>query len=321
MKAIRVHEFGSSDVLRVDDIPGLDVGDGQVLIRVHAAGVNPVDTYIRSGTYAVKPECPFTPGFDGAGEVAALGAGVEAFATGQRVYFSGTASGAYAELALCDSTQVYPLPENVSFEEGASVGVPYGTAYVALFSRAHAAPGETVLIHGATGGVGTAAVQMARAHGMTVMGTGGSDRGRSLLAEQGAHHVLDHHNADYLDEVMALTYGSGVDVIIEMLANVNLGKDLTMLARGGRVVVVGSRGTVEVNPRDAMGREGAILGMVLLNQTPTALARVHAGIRAGLENESLEPVVGRTFGLDNASQAQDAVMEPGAYGNIVIATQ
>ncbi len=232
MKAIRFHEFGGPEVLKLENVAEPEPGIGQVLVRARAAGINPVDTYIRSGTYAFKPELPHTPGFDGAGIVEG---------TGERVYFGGTSTGSSAELAVCDSENLYLLPDNVSFAEGAAIAVPYGTAHRALFARAHAQPGETVLVHGASGGVGTAAVQLARAAGMTVIGTAGTAEGRELVAREGAHHVLDHGVSGYLDALMEHTDGKGVDVILEMLANVNLGKDLQVLSRCGRVVVIGSR--------------------------------------------------------------------------------
>src|SRR5437868_12150589 len=126
---------------------------------------------------------------------------------------------------------------------------------------------------------------------MTVIGTGGTEDGRKLVREQGAHHVLDHTAADMPEQVGKVTNGRGVDVIIEMLANKNLGKDLPMLARYGRVVVVGSRGTVEINPRDAMGRDAKILGMVLFNTTQQELASIHAALIAALGNGTVTPVV------------------------------
>jgi NADPH2:quinone reductase len=318
MKAIRVRELGPPEVMKLEEAADLTPGAGQVLVRVKAAGVNPVDTYIRSGTYAFKPSLPYTPGMDGAGTVEAVGPGVSGVKPGDRVYIAGSASGTYAELALCEPWQVQPLPGRVTFAQGAAVYVAYATAYRALFIRARAQAGETVLVHGASGGVGIAAVQIARAAGLKVIGTGGSDKGRRLVVEQGAHHVLDHRAAGYLDEVMKLTEGRGVDLVLEMLANVNLGKDLTLLARGGRVVVIGSRGTVEIDPRATMSREASILGMTLLNASRQELASIHAAIVAGLENGTLNPVVGRQFSLKDAAAAHHAVMEPGAYGKIVL---
>jgi len=318
MKAIRVHEFGGPEVLKLEEAPDPVAGPGRVLVRIKGAGVNPVDTYIRTGTYALKPALPYTPGMDAAGFVEALGTGVGGVKIGDRVYVSGTLTGAYAELALCEAWQVHPLPERISFAQGAGVNVAYATAYRALYDRAQAQPGETVLVHGASGGVGIACVQMARAAGLVVVGTAGTDEGRHLVTEQGAHHVLDHRAPGYLEQLLKLTNGRGVDVVLEMLANVNLGKDLNLLAPRGRVVVIGSRGTVEINPRDTMRRDAAILGFTLLNASREELARIHAAVVAGLESGTLRPVVGREMPLAEAPRAHQAVMEPGAYGKIVL---
>jgi len=318
VKAIRVYEFGGPEKLKLEDVPDLRPGPGEVLVRIHAAGVNPVDTYIRSGTHSIKPSLPYTPGIDGAGTVLSTGEGVRRFRTGDRVYLSNSISGTYAEQALARESQVHPLPANVSFQQGAAVGVPYGTAYRALFQRAHAQPGETVLIHGASGGVGIAATQLARSHGMTVIGTAGTDKGRALVRENGAHSVLDHTMPDVGEQIMKLTDGSGVNVIVEMLANKNLSKDLSLLSRNGRVVVVGNRGTVEINPRDAMTRDASIIGMMVFNATEQEMASIHAALGAALENGTARPVIGQEFPLAAAARAHEAVMQPGRYGKIVL---
>jgi NADPH2:quinone reductase len=277
-----------------------------------------VDTYVRSGAYAVKPPLPYTPGIDAAGTVEAVGKGVESVKVGERVYVAGTLSGAYAEQALCDASQVHRLPEPVSFAQGAGVNVPYATAYRALYDRVHGQPGETVLVHGATGGVGIAAVQIARAGGLTVIGTGGTEAGRKLVLEQGAHHAVDHRKEGYEEEIMALTKGRGVDVILEMLANVNLARDLTLLALRGRVAVIGARGSIEINPRATMLRDLSILGLSLNNAAKEELVSIHAALVAGLESGTLNPVVGREMPLAEAPRAHRAVMEPGAYGKIIL---
>jgi NADPH:quinone reductase len=318
MKAIRVHQFGGPECLQWETVPDPEPGPGQVVVRVAAAGVNPVDTYIRAGTYARKPALPYTPGSDGAGTIAAVGSGVTGVAIGDRVYLADSISGTYAEMALAEATQVHPLPERADFSQGAAVNLPYAAAYRALHHRARAQPGETVLVHGASGGVGIAAVQLAAAHGMRVIGTGGTEEGRRLVAEQGAEEVLDHHAPDHLERLMPLTGGRGVDVILETVANVNLGKDLTVLAQGGRVVVIGSRGSVEINPRDTMVRDAAILGMILNNATPAEFAGIHAALVAGLRSGTLRPMVGRSFPMAEAARAHEAVMAPGALGKIVL---
>jgi NADPH:quinone reductase len=319
VKAIRIHQFGGPEVMKLEEVPDPRPGPGQALVLIKAAGVNPVDAYIRAGTYAVKPALPYTPGADGAGIVEEVGEGVTGISEGDRIYVGGTVTtGTYAGRAVCKDSQVHRLPEKMSFAQGAAVNVAYSTAYRALFNVAHAQPGETVLVHGASGGVGVACVQLARRAGLTVIGSAGTERGLALVTEQGAHHAVDHRSSRYLDQVRSLTGGRGVNLILEMLANVNLGKDLTILAPRGRVVVVGSRGPVEINPRDAMVRDSSILGMSLLNTSEPELAAIHAALVAGLESGTLRPVVGQEIPLAEAERAHRAVMEPGAHGKIVL---
>ena len=318
MKAIRVHEHGGPEVLRLEELRDPQPQAGQVVVQVRAAGVNPIDTYIRAGIHGYSATFPYTPGLDAAGIVESVGQEVTNVSVGARVYCAGTLSGAYAEKVVCHGLQIHPLPERLSFAQGACIAVPYGAAYRALFQRARSEPAETVLIHGASGGVGLAATQLARAAGLRVIGTAGTDQGRRLVLENGAHFVLDHHDPGHLERAVELTDGRGVDIILEMLANVNLGCDLPALAGGGRVVVVGCRGNVEINPRDTMPRETCILGMSLGNAPEREVRSIHAALVAGLESGTLNPVVGRQFPLGEAAQAHRALMEPGSYGNIVL---
>lgn len=317
MKAIRVHDFGPPSVLRFEDVPDPQPGPGQVVVAVKAAGVNPVDTYIRAGTYAKKPALPYTPGFDAAGVVVAVGDNVRQLKTGDRVYINGTSTGAYAHKALCLEGNVFRLPDRLTFAQGAGVWVPYATAYYALFEAGKARAGETLLVHGASGGVGTAATQIARGLGIRVLGTAGTEKGLELVASQGAI-ALNHHDPHFIERVSELTEGRGPDLILEMLANVNLAKDLSMIARRGRIVVIGNRGTIEINPRDAMGKGASIIGMILMNITTEESSRISAGLAAGLENGTLSPIVGREFPLNEASRAHEAVLAPGALGKIVL---
>ena len=318
MKAIRVKEFGGPEVMRLEEAPDPKASGAQVVVRIRAAGVNPVETYMRAGIYPRKPTLPYTPGTDGAGTVETTGPDAKRFKARERVYLAGSLSGTYAELALCEEQFVFPLPEHVSFAQGAAMHVPYATAFRALFQRAHAVAGETLLVHGASGGVGIAAVQLARAAGLHVIGTVGSERGRKLVLAEGAHEVLDHSAPNHFEEALAATGGRGYDLIVEMLANVNLGRDLVILAPHGRVSVVGNRGNAEIIPRDIMGRDGAIFGMSLWNATPQELISVHAALVAGLENKTLRPVIGQEIPLAEAARAHTAIVAGGAYGKIVL---
>jgi NADPH2:quinone reductase len=323
MKAIRVRDFGGPSVLKLEEVPDPMAGSGDVVVRMRAAGVNPVDAYIHSGTYARKPDLPYTPGQDGAGEIQSVGSDVTGFKAGDRVYVCGVGNtvagaGTYAQLALCSPSQLHHLPARVSFGQGAALGVPYCTAYRALFQRALARPGETVLVHGATGGVGIACVELAHARGLIVIGSGGTDAGLAAVREHGADVVVNHRTPAYGDEIMRATGGKGVNLIVEMAAHINLDRDLSLLAKHGRVVVVGNRGRTEIDARLAMGRDAAILGMTLFNVSDADFVEIHAGLIAGLTNGTLNPVVGREMPLAEAARAHEALMEPGALGKIVL---
>lgn len=318
MKAIVVREYGDPEVMRIDETRNPIPEGGQVVVRIVGAGVNPADTYSRSGNSAARPPLPFTPGTDGAGLVDSVGPGVTSVRPGERVYVARSLSGTYAEYALALESQVHPLPEGISFSQGAGVFVPYATAYRALTRFAAARAAETILVHGASGGVGIAALQFANAAGMKVVGTAGSARGRELVLREGGHHALDHCEHGYRDEALRLTGGKGFDVILEMAANVNLGADLRMLAPRGRVVVIGSRGETIVNPRDLMFRDAAVFGMLLWNIPDEDAVSAHAAIAAGLRGGILRPVVGTELPLAQAPEAHRKVLEPGAYGKIVL---
>lgn len=322
MQAILAREFGGPDVLKLEEVPDPQAGSGQVRVRIHAAGVNPYDTYMRLGTYAIKPDLPYTPGADAAGVLDQVGDGVTGWQSGDRVYLSGTASGkahgAYAQYAVCSPEHVHRLPGRISFTQGAGLFVPYVTAWRALFGRANTRAGDTVLVHGASGGVGVAATQFALAAGATVIGTAGSEAGVAVVKAQGARHALNHNTSGYLDQVTALSGGRGPDVILEMLANVNLDHDLTVVAPGGRVVVIGNRGRVEIDARKIMTKDVSVFGLALWAIPPDEIRRAHDAIIAGLESGALTPVVGTEMPLRDAAKAHQQVMEPGAKGKIVL---
>ncbi|HSI33738.1 MAG TPA: NADPH:quinone reductase [Tepidisphaeraceae bacterium] len=317
MRAIRVHEFGEPDVLKLETVPDPTPGPGQVVVRAKAIGVNPVETYVRAGKYGPR-QFPYVPGSDIGGVIESVGPGVTQWKAGDRVYTASTLSGAYAELALCDAGKVFRLPDGVSFAAGAALGVPAATAYKAVFMRGQAKPGETVLVHGASGAVGLFCVQMLRAHGCTVVGTGGTAEGRELVKREGAHHALDHTAAGYLDELAKLTGGAGVELIVEMLANVNLDKDLGALAKFGRVVVVGNRGRIEIDPRQTMARDADVRGMTLMNVTDAELKSIHAALGAMLEAKTIRPIIDTEMPLADAARAHREVLEGGSRGKIVM---
>ncbi|KAJ8270897.1 hypothetical protein GJAV_G00120500 [Gymnothorax javanicus] len=287
MRAIRVSEFGGPSVLKLhDDVPVPTPGRKQVLIRVRAS----------------------------------VGDDVTSFQTGDRVFSTKTETGGYAEYTVAAEDSVYLLPDPLSFNQGAAIGIPYFTAYRALFQKAHCKAGETVLVHGASGGVGVATCQIARAFGMKVLGTAGTPEGQDLVMKCGAHKVFNHREKDYIHRIMEATNGQGVNVIIEMLANVNLSKDLEMLTSGGRVAIVGSRGSIKIDPRDTMLKESSIIGVALFASTQNEEKEVSAAaLLAGMESGWLSPVVGPQYTLEQAAKAHDDIIKsPGATGKMVL---
>ena len=318
MKAIVVREFGEPEVMRVEEVAKPEPTGHQVLVRIMAAGVNPVDTYLRTGIHAHAPKLPYTPGKDGAGIVEAVGDGVTRWNIGDRVYTADSLTGTYAEYSLCEEKQLGRLPDNISFEQGAGVWTPYATSYRALFQKAAAKSGETVLIHGASGGVGLAAVQWAKKAGLTVIGTASSAEGRELVSKNGADHVFDHTDDSHNDSINAATGGKGVDIIIEMLANVNLENDFNVLAMFGRIVVVGNRGSLQFTPRLAMTKDATIYGMSLFNSPQNVRDEIHRAIFDGLSEGSLVPFVRKSLNLADAPISHREVMENKALGKLVL---
>ncbi|KAM4642175.1 zeta-crystallin-like [Discoglossus pictus] len=320
MRAIRVFEFGGPDVLKLHaDIPVPVPGENQVLIKVHACGINPVETYIRAGVYARKPTLPYTPGSDISGVIEDIGKDVKNFKKGDRVFTSSTITGGYAEYALSSVDTVYPLPEHLNFKQGAAIFVPYFTAYRALFHKAHAKSGEIILVHGASGGVGIAACQIARAYGFKVFGTAGTPEGLNLALQNGAHKVFNHREKDYINKIQEATGGEGINVILEMLSNVNLNSDLQLLSYGGRVIIVGCRGPIEINPRDTMAKESSIVGVSLFSETKEERRESAAALFGGMESGWLKPLIGPEYPLEKVPQAHvDIIQSSGATGKMVL---
>jgi NADPH2:quinone reductase len=278
--------------LSFEQLPDPQPGPNQVLIRVRAIGVNPVETYLRSGSNPALA-LPYTPGTDVAGEVLAVGDAVRGWPPGARVYSSGTVTGAYAGMALCEAADVHRLPERISFAQGAAVNIPGATAWRAL-------------------------IQLARAAGLTIIATAGTPAGGELVRQLGAHHVLDHRDPAYLQQIAAITDGRGPDIILEMLANVNLAKDLSMLAFNGRVIVIGNRGKIEIDPREAMKRDAEIRGMMLFNISAKEKLAIHRALGAALENGVLNPVINCQLPLAQAARAHEQILQPGARGKIIL---
>jgi len=312
-----VRNFGEPDVLRVEEVPVPVPAPGQVLVKLHAAGVNPVETYQRSGNYAAKPNLPWTPGKDGAGIVESVGEGVTNVKAKERVWLSSALTGTYAQYCLAPHDGVHPLPEPHSFAQGASLWTAYATAYHGLFHIGEPAKeGGTLLVHGASGGVGLATLEWAKLiPGIKVIGTAGTEEGLKLVLAHGADVAFNHREPGYTDKIKAATGGKGVDIIMEMLANVNLNMDLQILAKLGRVCVVGCRGTVDgFNPRLLMQLRASVRGVMLSNVTDAEKTEIIKGINNALKQNKINPIVGKNYPLAAAPQAHIDIMNPPAGG-------
>ncbi|XP_074007949.1 quinone oxidoreductase isoform X2 [Numenius arquata] len=286
MRAVRVFEFGGPEVLKLQsDVSIPHPKEDQVLIKVHACGVNPVETYIRSGNYARKPALPYTPGSDVAGVIEGVGERVTAFKKGDRVFTTATISGGYADYAVAAANRVFPLSDKLDFRQGAAIGIPYFTAYRALFQKGRAKAGESVLVHGASGGVGIATCQIARACGLKVLGTAGTEEGMNVVLRNGAHQAFNHREANYIDKIK----------------------------------VVGSRGPVKINPRDTMSKESSIIGVSLFLATEEERQECAAALLDGIEAGWLKPTVGSEYPLEKVVQAHEDIIHcSGARGKMVL---
>ena len=320
MRAIVVTKFGDPDVLiEKHDVPCPIPEPNEALVKVGAVGVNPVETYIRSGKYGRLPELPYTPGNDMCGTVVSVGSNVRHLKEGDRVAsFGNCRSGAYAEYCAVDEDCLVHLPNNFDVKKGAALGVPFFTAYKALFLKGNAKPTDTVLIHGGSGGVGIACCQFALSQGMNVIATAGTKEGIDFLESLGVSHVFNHKESEYIEKIKEKTKGQGVDIIVEMLSNVNLNNDLTLLAQGGKVLVVGCRGTVEINPRLMMTKESSVQGVGLFLTSKKEFVLMRKAIEAGIRNGWINPWVGSIYPLDQASKAHQDIIDNGAKGKMVL---
>ncbi|VDM46890.1 unnamed protein product [Toxocara canis] len=317
-RAAVVRAFGDPEKIQIQnrtDFPQL-TSPNQALIRVRFAGVNPVDTYIRAGQYSVLPQLPYTPGREGSGTIEQIGDNVKNFEVGDQVWFTDPVTGSCADYAIAE--KFYKLHNDLSFAEGATLGIKYMTAYRALFLKANAQAGQTVLIHGASGGVGLAACQLAAASSLKVVGTASTAEGRQLVRENGADLVVDHSKGDYYDELIE-AYPSGFDIILEMLANANLARDFQLVANNGCIVVIGSRGTIEVNPRMLMVKEACVQGMLLTRSTREECEHMSAEIIRLLAQCTYRPIISKCFSLKQLPAAHRYMIEhTGAHGCVVI---
>ncbi len=319
MKAMRAHQAGGPEQLRLEEAPDPEMQAGQVTIRVRAAGINPADLVRLSGRLGSVP-LPYIPGMDVCGEVESLGAGVTHLKRGDRV-FGRALAGGYAEKTCLAATEAIPLPPNLSFEEGAAIPIPFYTAYHALHNRAVVKSGETVLVSAGGGGVGLAAVQLARVAGARVITTVGSKDKAERISALGAHVAVNYKEQDFVTEVQKFTDNKGVDVIIENVATDNLAKDLIALAPQGRIVVIGTGtgkapdATFPVFP--ALFKDATVLGMSLLN-AGAAIPEMATALTRLFSEGKIKAVVSKSYPLADAPKAMEDLLASRVFGKLVL---
>ena len=335
MRALVLKKHGApEDALRVEDRPDPHTGPGQVRVRVHAAGVNFADVVARVGLYPDAPKPPTVMGYEVAGEVDAVGEGAGGFQPGQRV-IAATRFKGFAELATANAADVLPLPEAMSFEEGAAVPVNYGTAYAAAVLMAAVRPGERALVHGAAGGVGTALVQLLRDRGAEMIGTASAAKHDAVRA-QGCHDTIDYHTQDVKTEVDRITGGKGVDVVFD--ATGEFRTDYRLLRPGGRLVMYGLSNVVTGDKRNVvkalrevatiprfnaiklMNDNRAVMGLNLLHWWDEAgsLEQMTRPLVELMDRGVIRPVVSESFSFDRAPEAHRFIQDRKNVGKVVL---
>jgi len=319
MNAIRYHDHGDADVLTVDDVPTPEPGPGEVLVRIHAASVNPIDTYVREGGVEPAGGLPHVGGADMAGVVEAVGEGVEGVAAGDRVFATGLGlfeAGTYAEYVAAPAESLAPLPEEVSFAEGAAAAMAFATAWRGLVHRGELDVGDACLVQGGAGGVGHAAVQVAAHAGATVVATASGDE--AFVRDLGADAVVDY-GAAAADRIREAA-GGDVDVVLETHAAANVATDLDVLTRGGRIVVLGEEAPIRIDPGASMTGKIADADVRFMSimasrddQRPI-LERVAPRLADGTFAVEIEA----TYPLEEAAAAQRHVMSSGSRGKVVL---
>jgi NADPH2:quinone reductase len=320
MKAMRAHQFGGPEQLQFEEAPDPKVESGQLLIRVRAAGINPTDVMRLSGRFPQPFNLPYIPGIDVAGEVETVGPGASGFKKGDKV-LGWAVGGGYAEKASLVAGEAALLPPSLSFPEAAAIPIPFYTAYHALHGKARLMRGETVLISAGAGGVGVAAIQLAKAAGARVITTVGSEDKAERVRELGAEATINYRTQDFATEVQRLTEGRGAEVIIESVAADNLAKDFTAVAAAGRIALIGS-GTgksadATFNVSTALRKEATICPMVVFNARALIPEMAAALTRLFIEGK-IKAVVRKTYPLSEAGQAMNDLLAGKVIGKLVL---
>ncbi|HQH20924.1 MAG TPA: NADPH:quinone reductase [Thermoleophilia bacterium] len=322
MKAVRIHEYGGPEVLVYEEVPKPEPGPAQILVKVAAATVNPVDVAVREDRFPTPRQPPKILGSDGAGVVEQTGAEVTSVEIGERVAFSGLgigSEGSYAEYAVIAETQVVHLPEELSFTDAAAIGMAFPAAYYALVTRGALREGETVLVQGAAGGVGSASVQLAKALGARVLATASGPDAADLVLSLGAEAVIDFRTEDVPERVLELTGGRGVDLIHELVLSANLPMDVGMVAKGGRIIGTGQGpgpdATVPIGA--AIAKDASVLFMNLNNAGRAGVAAIATEVADMVVAGKVRPVIGAELPLAEARRAHE-MLARSHLGKIVL---
>lgn len=325
MKAWRVHENGEPrDVMRLDDVPPPEPGPGEVLLRVRAANVNFPDAMLCRGTYQIRPPLPFTPGVELCGEVTALGEGVTGLEAGTRVITTAALpGGAFAQYAVVPAEGVFPAPESLDDAAAAALHIGYQTGWFGLHRRAALRPGETLLVHAAAGGVGSAAVQLGKAAGATVIGVVGGPEKAEAARKLGADIVVDRYAEDFVAVVKEATAGRGANVVYDPVGGDAYTRSTKCVAFEGRIVVVGfTSGTVPApGLSHALVKNYAILGLhwgLYNTHDPVAVRHAHDELSRLVADGEIDPLVSERVPLAGAADAVQRVADGVTVGRVVV---
>ena len=325
MQAVRIREPGGPDVLQPITIAVPSPRKNEVLVRVSAAGVNRPDVLQRQGLYPVPEDADPLPGLEMAGTVVALGSDSTSWNVGDTV-MALTHGGAYAEYCRVHENHCLAVPESMTLTEASAVPETYFTVWYNVFMRAGLESGETLLVHGGSSGIGTTAIQLAKAKGANVITTAGSDEKCAFCDSLGANHAINYKAGDWEAEVQKLTDGKGVDVALDMVAGPYMQKNINVLGRDGRYVIIAflQGPKAELNMRQVLGKRLTITGSTLRPQTTAEKSGIADDIRTNvlplLESGEVRPIIDRTFSLQQASEAHTLMESSQHMGKIVLLT-
>lgn len=318
MIAVVYNKYGGPEVLEIVEIEKPSPKTGEVLVQVGASGINPVDTYFRSGARKVE-YFPFIPHADLGGIVVEVGEGVTKWKKGDRVW--GTSiNGTAAEYVAAPEHRLFPLPEHLTLEEGAAIAMPFATAHHSLFSRGQLKKGETVLIKGASGAVGNAAVQLAKIAGATVIATASNDEKEQIAKRAGADYVINYRQTNIVEEVKKITASQGISLILEMSLSENMEEDLEMIEIGGRIVTIGSpKNNNPTLPWRLLNLKNAsLIGIMLFTIPKKDFVQAGNEISKLFAEKKLTPHIGKVFKLEEAAKGHEALESKQINGNIIL---